>query len=231
MKKRIAKYKDLLNIIVRDNREEFVVANRYEKSIKYGHNYTKTTNDMGSYFDGRIIVRKSVARKLASANRGLKKKNPDLSFFVTYGYRLLEIQVLRFEKELKKCSSELLLTEKKEITHKKIAVPRVAGHPTGGAIDITLFNNKKNEFLDMGCMISDFSVKTNSTRVTFSDKITKKQSMNRLLLHDLLVEQGFCPFYEEWWHFSYGDKEWAWFYKKEYATYKQKKLNKINIIL
>jgi len=31
---------------------------------------------------------------------------------------------------------------------------------------------------------------------------------NRQLLHDLMVKEGFAPFYGEWWHFFLWDREW-----------------------
>ena len=36
-----------------------------------------------------------------------------------------------------------------------------------------------------------------------------------------MLEQEFAPYDGEWWHFSYGDREWAFYYKKEKALYKQ----------
>jgi len=98
-----------------------------------------------------------------------------------------------------------------------VASPDVAGHTTGGAIDITI--RYRGRELDMGTKIADFNdpelIKTNSAR------ITSRQADNRKLLHDLLVRQGLAPFYGEWWHFSYGDREWACFYKKKKALYSE----------
>ena len=50
---------------------------------------------------------------------------------------------------------------------------------------------------------------------TYAKGLTDEQIKNRKMLHDLMVEEGFAPFYGEWWHFSYGDREWAAFYDKE----------------
>lgn len=36
-----------------------------------------------------------------------------------------------------------------------------------------------------------------------------QQKENRFLLQDLMLLVGFAPYYGEWWHFSYGDREWA----------------------
>jgi D-alanyl-D-alanine dipeptidase len=230
MNLRIAKYEDLINIPVADNGEDFWVVDYFDKDIKFGHNYTKSTNDMAEYFNSSISAREKVVKKIAKANKNLKKYNKDLVLYITYGYRLLEIQIKKFNEEFKKLDNNISEKKRMEIAHKKIAVPKVAGHPTGGAIDVTIFNKKTNKFLDMGCEISDFSSSADKLRNTYSEEINKIQKNNRLLLHDLLVEQEFCPFYEEWWHFSYGDKEWAWFYKKEKAIYEQKKKEEISII-
>jgi D-alanyl-D-alanine dipeptidase len=34
-----------------------------------------------------------------------------------------------------------------------------------------------------------------------------------------MVAAGFAPFYGEWWHFSYGDREWAAVYGEPAALY------------
>ena len=31
----------------------------------------------------------------------------------------------------------------------------------------------------------------------------------RRLLFDSMTEAGFAPYAQEWWHFSYGDRDWA----------------------
>lgn len=114
------------------------------------------------------------------------------------------------------------------LTHNFIAAPSVAGHPTGGAVDVTIVDSFGNE-LDMGTKIADFK---NPEKIkTFAKGLSKEQKKNRLLLHNILVREGFAPFYGEWWHFSYGDREWACFYKKKKTLYspikfKIKKLSK-----
>ena len=36
-----------------------------------------------------------------------------------------------------------------------------------------------------------------------------------------MLEEGFAPYDGEWWHFSFGDKEWAFYYKKDKALFNQ----------
>jgi D-alanyl-D-alanine dipeptidase len=42
-----------------------------------------------------------------------------------------------------------------------------------------------------------------------------------------MMQEGFAPFDGEYWHFSYGDKERAYYYCKPYAMYNQVSMNKV----
>lgn len=168
-----------------------------------------------------IIVRKQVADKLMHVQHRLQQTMPTLELYVAFGYRTSEFQLLRFQERL--CSvirldwtdDPLLLFEK---THRMVAVPSVAGHPTGGAVDVLLRHVASKTFLEFGSDIYDYTTKQH---YTFAPGIPPVQKQYRLLLRRLMMEQHFAPFDGEWWHFSYGDREWAWYYKQPYAFYDQ----------
>ena len=42
-----------------------------------------------------------------------------------------------------------------------------------------------------------------------------------VILRKIMLEVGFAPYDGEWWHFSYGDREWAYYYKKYKYLYPQ----------
>jgi D-alanyl-D-alanine dipeptidase len=107
-----------------------------------------------------------------------------------------------------------------EEVHRSIAVPTVAGHPTGGAIDISIIDTKSKQFLDFGTKQYDYKTKD---FYVFSKNILKKAKEKRKLLRFVMIAVGFAPFDGEWWHFSYGDREWAFYYKKQNAIYEQQK--------
>jgi D-alanyl-D-alanine dipeptidase len=100
-------------------------------------------------------------------------------------------------------------------THQYIASPDVAGHPTGGAVDVTLCRSGTE--LPMGGAIWD--IRDTERIPTFSEKVTADERSNRLYLRTLMLSADFAPFDGEWWHFSYGDREWAAYYQKEFALY------------
>ena len=95
-------------------------------------------------------------------------------------------------------------------------MPEVAGHPTGGAVDIRIID-ANGKPLDMGTDIHDF-VKNSYVHTPF---ISKEAWHNRQLLRLCMLTAGFAPYDGEWWHFSYGDREWARYYGKLDAIYDQ----------
>lgn len=69
--------------------------------------------------------------------------------------------------------------------------------------------------MDMGGAIVDFSKP--ELLPTRSSLATPGERKLRLRLHDLMIEEGFAPFYGAWRHFSYGDREWAAFFGRNEA--------------
>ena len=159
-----------------------------------------------------IIVRETVYKKLLKADAELKKTNPHWQLVVFYGYKSLDIQ----EKQFRKVRDELkpFYTDGEELleaVHRKIAVPLVSGHPTGGAVHISIYDFVKKEYLDFGSGADDVSTK----KAYFdSPEIDGAAKRNRELLRGVMTAQGFAPYGADWWHFSYGDKEWAFYNEK-----------------
>ena len=213
---KISKYKDLLNIKTIDNGEKMVNLSKLYKDLvcKYQQ------QDMINYLGEDIWVRQTVANKLQKISDSLKKIKPEYRLKIVYGFRHPEIQKLYFEKRKENLyinNSNINEDDLNEMTNSMTAFPETAGHPTGGAVDVTITTNLGD--LDMGTNISDFN---DIEKIkTYSKNINAEQKLNRKILHDLMIKEDFAPFYGEWWHFSYGDKEWAWFYDKRNAHYDQ----------
>jgi diaminopimelate epimerase len=111
------------------------------------------------------------------------------------GFRSMEEQKYRFEEQM-------AIYNDVEKAHKYIAEPTVAGHPTGGAVDVYL----------------------EGMEIDFNDCDYNPNDTMQYKLRMLMLERGFAPFEGEWWHFSYGDKEWAAYFDKPNAIYEQKDL-------
>lgn len=179
--------------------------------------YKSEFNDMERVVGPAILVREKVAERLYQAQKLLKTGYPFLSLYVTYGYRSLEIQTNLFVKELR--NNTLFFSNPEDLyeeIHRYVAVPNVAGHPTGGAIDVVLFDELTKKFADFGSQQYDFS---NKRCYVFSPSISKIGRDNRQVLRNTMMSVGFAPFDGEWWHFSFGDREWAYYYGKKQSIF------------
>lgn len=175
-------------------------------------------SDMLAYSSGGIQVRQGVAERLQRASVRLKEMRPQAALQVVYGYRHPAIQQRYFEEILTRMKREnptLSSNDLMEKAHSLIAVPAVAGHPTGAAVDVTIV--QAGAALDMGTPIWD--LEQTSLIPTFAEGISEEQRSHRILLRDLLMHEHFAPFDGEWWHFSYGDREWAAYYRQPCSRY------------
>ncbi|NBX77989.1 hypothetical protein EBQ93_01350 [bacterium] len=88
-------------------------------------------------------------------------------------------------------------------------------HSTGGAVDIRLWDNKNNRYLDTGIFIEDpehdtelYGVLKEKTMNVpmFSEGITDQQKLHRLLLCVSALNAGLTSYVYEFWHFSIKDR-------------------------
>lgn len=222
----MVRYRDLIRVPVADAGESLTVV--LPNVIANG--YIPPLTDMETIFGPNIVVRKSVCTRLVKAQTFLQQSSPSLALYITYGYRSLDVQKNRFLNKLSEISRKRFFQNPSDLyeeVNRCIAVPTVAGHPTGGAVDITIKNVTSDRFLDFGSKQYDYSTK-NCYVFAPIDKVARN---NRLLLRKVMLLAGFAPFDGEWWHFSYGDREWAFYYKKSKAIYGQLSLLQVKKLL
>lgn len=165
-----------------------------------------------------FLARESIAKMVRGAYKDLTSINKDMRFLISNCYRSYKTQCENFEKMLKRVrdnNPDLSEEDLIEKANMMIAYPEVAGHVTGGAIDLSIEINGQE--IDMGAIIGDFSKE--ELLFVKTPHINEKQFQNRMLLRECMIKNGFSPFNGEWWHFCYGDREWACFRNKEYAIY------------
>lgn len=193
-------------------RSEKVIANPiwvnpHDTEGKY---YVEYMDDHPSYKD--IYVRKPISKMLQKAAESLPD---DWILVIKSGHRPLAVQSMLFDHikaDLKtkfKVSSE---DELNDLTRKYVADPKVKmpAHCCGAAVDVDVFNMTSNSLVDFGSPInfeSDISQLHTSL-------INPTQHKNRMILLIAMLHAGFASDYHEWWHYSYGDSQWAVFYKQ-----------------
>ncbi len=77
-------------------------------------------------------------------------------------------------------------------------------HSTGGAVDIRLFDEEQQMFVDLGKFGAVWG--SNPAASTFSEQITYQQKQNRLMLLIAATRADLTNYPFEFWHFSSGDR-------------------------
>ncbi|HSH18273.1 MAG TPA: M15 family metallopeptidase [Candidatus Saccharimonadales bacterium] len=88
-------------------------------------------------------------------------------------------------------------------------------HVCGAAVDVEVLDATTGQLLDFGSKLND----DNEKSFLYYPDLTDEQKNNRLMLVTAMLDAGLASCKPEWWHFSYGDQVWAWFYGKENSLY------------
>lgn len=197
--------KRISSVICNDNGEEMVSLRNLHHNILID----ESRSQISSRSDYFCYARQEVANKLKKAVELLPE---GYQFLVKEAYRPLERQ--------QKCFEESFLYYKNlypnetedyiyDLTSQYVAPIEVAGHPTGGAVDVTLL--KDGIEIDMGTAFNDEPIAPENLTYLYSDYITTTAKQNRKILIDVMEAVGFMNYPTEWWHWSYGDCYWAYF--------------------
>ena len=73
-----------------------------------------------------------------------------------------------------------------------------SGHSRGSTVDVSLVEISTNKVLDMGTIFDYFGIESH----TFFNDISEKQKSNRLILYEIMSNNGFKNYSKEWWHFT-----------------------------
>lgn len=170
-------------------------------------------------------MRKTVFEKLCLAQKDLPR---GWRFRLYEGYRSLKVQQMLFEQEQQLVVARFPLKNKAEQFYEttRLVSPvtnldgskNIPPHTTGAAIDIEIVL-ENGELIDMGMECKDWMAVLPDLCMTQSGLVSKEVQQNRNVLRDVLLAHDFVNYPTEWWHFSYGDRYWAYHKKAEHAIY------------
>lgn len=168
--------------------------------LKYSHNDNIFQSKLYTEFS-RPFGHKILYEALKNALNELKNHSSHLTFLLWDTLRPHAIQELmwdRFEHEEKA---------------KYIAHPSKSSiHNYGMAVDLTLYDTKLHKVLPMGSDFDDFS---DASHVHYPH-LTSEEKENRALLRTVMIQSGFIPYENEWWHYEAKDKN---IIKSDYKRY------------
>lgn len=163
---------------------------------------------LNTKFTSDFRIRKTVYDMMKAAQKALPE---NYHFMIYEAYRPLARQV-----ELWNMATAYIETEypdaspqqKRDMTETFVADPYNgigSGHQACCAIDISLCDGNGREY-DMGTACQEISPLSN----TVCEGLSAEAQKNRAILVGALEGAGLINYSSEWWHFSYGDHQWAY---------------------
>ncbi len=156
--------------------------------------------------DGAAYLRKTVAAMLG---RALKKLPPGMTFVIRDAWRPAKVQqdimesfVVRFRRQHPGWTKERAKKEAQKYVANASGV-MASGHMTGGALDVRLWKNGKR------VPMRSWKLTYQENAGPYQPKLPKHLQRNREIMYRALSEVGFSQCHNEFWHWSYGDAQWA----------------------
>lgn len=210
---------DILNIPINENNEPMIDLKK-EKVIAYGGSPEIPNNTCYT------LLRKTVYEKLKVANKLCPK---GYSLCLYEAYRSLELQKMLFDLHFNDNQKLFPNASRAEIFERTVRLispvtnldgsKNIPPHNTGAAIDVYLVDAERN-YIDMGIHPEDWMTDSNAVlSKTHSLEISETAKRNREIMSDVLTAVGFVNYPHEYWHWSYGDRYWAYQTKHDVAIY------------
>lgn len=166
--------------------------------------YYSTYNFVGERIDGYenpvAYLTKEAAAALKEVSDELVKKGYRLKIYDAYRPQTAVNHFSRWAKAVKDTKmKEYFYPElDKSVLFEQGYIDYKSGHSRGSTLDLTLFDMKTEQEVDMGGTFDYFGKKSHPDY----KGITPKQFENRMILRDAMTSHGFKPLSTEWWHFT-----------------------------
>lgn len=170
-------------------------------------------------------MRKTVYDKLVQAQDLLPK---GLRFCLYEAYRSLQLQKMLFDNRFDLVKNQYPHWTQDQVFNDTIKLispvinqdgsKNIPPHSTGAAVDVYLIDDNGNA-LEMGIHPKDWMEDDGSLSQTDAKCISQEAQKNRKIMSDVLHKVGFVNYPTEYWHWSYGDRYWAYHMNEPHAIY------------
>ena len=185
--------------------EGFIYLSSIDKTIQSELRYFGENNFIGrkieGYNDNRVIVHRETGDALHRVQQDLLKKGLSLKIFDAYRPQRAVNHFVRWAKVLKDTlkKKEYYPNVKKSELFKQGYISSKSGHSRGSSVDLTIVTVNTGKELDMGSPFDFFGTESHP----HYQKIGVEHKKNRFLLRKVMIENGFRPYKNEWWHFTF----------------------------
>ena len=182
----------------------FVYLNDTDDSIIVDLKYYSTENFTGQFVEGYLsntaILTKESALALSNAQDDFNKLGYSLILYDAYRpQRSVDFFVQWSKNAYDTINKRIYYPDVKKSELFELGyIASKSGHSRGSTVDVSLVEISTNKVLDMGTIFDYFGIESH----TFFKDISEKQKSNRLILYEIMSNNGFKNYSKEWWHFT-----------------------------
>ncbi len=187
-----------------DDSSDFVLLSEAVPDAILEIRYYSTYNFVGDRIDGYeeplALMTKESAEALKEVSDNLKKKGYRLKIFDAYRPQKAVNHFMRWalDSDDTRMKQYFYPELEKDVLFPRGYIAEHSGHSRGSTVDLTLFDMKSEREVDMGGTFDYFGELSHPDYTG----ITEEQYNNRMILREAMIEGGFKPLAEEWWHFT-----------------------------
>ena len=182
----------------------FVYLSDINSSIIVDLKYYSSNNFTGKFVEGynsnKAILTKEAAVALSNAQDDLNKIGYSLILYDAYRPQSAVDFFVKWSLNINDTiyKNTYYPNIKKSELFKLGYIAYKSGHSRGSTVDVSLVEIESKKEIDMGTIFDYFGVESH----TFFNNLSKKQKLNRLLLYEVMSNNGFKNYSKEWWHFT-----------------------------
>ncbi|MBP3234403.1 MAG: M15 family metallopeptidase [Eubacterium sp.] len=166
--------------------------------------YYSTYNFVGDRIDGYeepvALLTSEAAEKLEEVSKELKEKGYRLKIYDAYRPQMAVTNFVKWAEDVDDTRMKDYFYPEldKSVLFDQGYIAEHSGHSRGSTLDLTLFDMRTEKEVDMGGTFDYFG---ELSHPDYKD-ITEEQYNNRMILREAMMNHGFKPLEEEWWHFT-----------------------------
>ena len=220
----------------------FVVVAEAVSDVILEIRYYGTYNFVGTRVDGYVqptaLLTRQAADSLLAVSREAKSLGYRLKIYDAYRPQRAVDHFVRWAADLPDTLAKAWFYPDlhKDVLFDQGYIAAKSGHTRGSTVDLTLFDMNLEKEVDMGGTFDWFGPEShpdfccdpktgvytgNNSASPAARSITPEQFANRMLLRRLMLNHGFKPIDEEWWHFTLRDEP----FPDTYFNFEVKSLN------
>ena len=184
--------------------EGFIKLNDIDSTIIVDLKYNTKSNFTGKtvrgYKSNTAILSNEASNALINAQNDFKKLGYSLILFDAYRPQSAVDFFFEWSKDLNDTinKNSYYPNINKSQLFAQGYIAKKSGHSRGSTVDVSLVDLSTMKQIDMGSIYDYFGIRSS----TFYPNISDSQKNNRMILYNVMINNGFKNYSKEWWHFT-----------------------------